>query len=420
MYLGNGWNRCFSIGCAGLLAISSRAEAQWLRRPCPPTPSGGQVMPWMEPTPAAAMPPSAIAPAPNVNPMTPDATAPMTSPAPSQAPDPSFQPIASAALGDNSVAVGFQPAMFGDTGPIVTVSPSTTPGNSGTSGTGTSGAGTNGAGTPTTTNGRTRIQIPLVSYAGYRIAENESPRPTDRVFATYNYYNGVPTTPGFPGFDVHREIIGFEKTLLDGQASIGVRIPFLQLVGSDDERRQAGLSSGQFGDVTIVTKYAFYDDRGTGNLISGGLLVTVPTGEAAIVTNNGAIHSTLYQPWTGFIWNFGDTFIHGFSSVVIPDDRRDVTAWYNDLGVGFWLRKDQRDNFFHGIVPTAEIHLGTPLRSGSVTDFDRAHMSDYLSLVGGVNFVFGTNSTIGISTGAPVVGPKPWQLEAHVSINFRF
>ena len=417
MLFGQGWKRRFAVGCAGLLAVSSQTQAQWLRRPCPPTSPSGQIMPWMEPStftpapaPSAVEPPSAIAPTPSVNPAAPSPAMPQAS---QTAPDPIFQPIASAALGDNSVAVGFNPAMFGDLGPSRFIGAlSTAPGNG------------------TTTPARTptpqpqppvrRFQIPLVSYAGFKIAENESPRPTDRVFATYNYYNGVPTAPSYPGFDVHREVIGFEKTFLDGQASIGVRVPFLQLAGAGDERREAGLSSGQFGDVTLVTKYAFYDDRTTGNLISGGLLVTLPTGEATFSTNNSAIHSTIYQPWTGFIYNFGDTFVHGFSSITIPSDRRDVTAWYNDLGVGYWLRKEQRDHFFHGIVPTAELHLGTPLRSGSLTDFDRAHMSDYLSLVGGVNFVFGRNSTIGIAAGAPVIGPKPWQFESHVSINFRF
>ena len=410
MLFSNGWKRCFSIGCAGFLAMSSQAEAQWLRRPCPPAPSGGQVMPWMESAPSVMPPDASVVPSPSVNPKSPGS--PLATP-----PDPSFQPITSAALGDNSVAVGFHPAMFGDVGPISTV-----PGNPGTNGTGTNGTGTNGTNPIVTPNQRVpnRLQIPLVSYAGFKVSENESPRPTDRVFATYNYYNSVPTAPGFPGFDVHREVIGFEKTFLDGRASIGVRVPFLQLTGSGDERQQAGLSSGQFGDVTLVTKYALYDDRETGNLISGGLVVTFPTGEANFITNNRAVHSTLYQPWTGFIWNFGDTFVHGFSSIAIPDDHRDVVAWYNDFGVGYWLRKDQHDHFFHGIGPTAEVHLGTPLRSGSLTDFDRVHMSDYLSLVGGVNFVFGRNSTIGISAGAPVVGPKPWEFEVHASINFRF
>jgi hypothetical protein len=43
-----------------------------------------------------------------------------------------------------------------------------------------------------------------------------------------------------------------------------------------------------------------------------------------------------------------------------------------------------------------------------------------VSLLGGANFVFGTNSSIGFAVGAPVTGPRPWDFEAHVSLNLRF
>ena len=48
---------------------------------------------------------------------------------------------------------------------------------------------------------------------------------------TYNYFNvdGLHTT----GFGIHREVVGFEKTLLDGNASIGMRLPYTQATGFD-------------------------------------------------------------------------------------------------------------------------------------------------------------------------------------------
>lgn len=264
-------------------------------------------------------------------------------------------------------------------------------------------------------------QFPQLSYASFKIAENESPRPTDRIFVTYDYYNGLPTSSFTPQFDVHRETVGFEKTFLDGRASVGVRVPFIQLSGPDNVFSAFNVRDGQFGDVSVITKYAFYDDRSTGNLLSGGLMVTAPTGEDAYTVNGQRIHSTLLQPWIGGIWGLGDNFFfQGFSSMVFPSDRSDVSAWYNDLALGYWLRKGAFERFFHGIVPTAEVHVGTPLTNRGDTDINRVHIPDYVSLVGGVNFIFWRNSSLGLAAGAPVTGAKPWDFETHVSLNIRF
>lgn len=62
--------------------------------------------------------------------------------------------------------------------------------------------------------------LPIVTqYGALKIAENESPLPQDRVFLTYNYYSEVLDS------DFHRETLGFEKTFLGGEASIGLRVP---------------------------------------------------------------------------------------------------------------------------------------------------------------------------------------------------
>src|SRR5262249_28822403 len=75
---------------------------------------------------------------------------------------------------------------------------------------------------PATRNARPRTtRIPIFSGGAFKIADNESPRPVDRLFATYNYYNNVNTFGG-RDFDVHREVFGFEKTFLDGNASFGM------------------------------------------------------------------------------------------------------------------------------------------------------------------------------------------------------
>ena len=44
-----------------------------------------------------------------------------------------------------------------------------------------------------------------------------------------------------------------------------------------------------FGDLSVVLKYAFINDRHTGNVLSGGLVITAPTGPS-IDTIDGRIH----------------------------------------------------------------------------------------------------------------------------------
>lgn len=65
-----------------------------------------------------------------------------------------------------------------------------------------------------------------------RIAENDTPRPADRVFLSYNYYANVAIEGGFStgetsgGINNQRNTIGFEKTFFGADVSFGVRIPF--------------------------------------------------------------------------------------------------------------------------------------------------------------------------------------------------
>src|SRR5262249_42311373 len=57
------------------------------------------------------------------------------------------------------------------------------------------------------------VLVPQSGRGPYKIAENESPRPQDRVFLSYNYFNDTSTAfSGLPHSDLHRETFGFEKT----------------------------------------------------------------------------------------------------------------------------------------------------------------------------------------------------------------
>jgi hypothetical protein len=252
-----------------------------------------------------------------------------------------------------------------------------------------------------------------------KIVENENALPQDRFYTSYNYYNDVDShlNPAPSQENVHREIIGFEKTLLDGDASIGLRLPFYEFYGDDLANR------GIVGDLNIILKYAFLNDRENGNVASGGLVVTAPTGADIIPSGFGApvIHATLFQPYLSGVYRFSPNFYaQGFSSIVVPTDERDVTLFDNDLGIGYFVYRDSTgDRLITSVVPSFEVHATTPLdHRGALSEPVGA--SDLLDLTFGLSLGLGPKSTLTFGAAVPVVGPRPFDFEGEVFLNVRF
>jgi hypothetical protein len=258
----------------------------------------------------------------------------------------------------------------------------------------------------------------LVATRGsFKIGENESPRPEDRVFINYNYYDHVPD--GADSFGnvthgrVHQETFGFEKTFLNGDASVGLRAPVLQ------QQADGGYGANDFGDLSIVLKYAFINDPQTGNVLSGGLVVTAPTGPV-IVTYLGKIDSVLLQPWGGMVHNFGDRlYVQGFSSVVIPTETKDVTLLFNDLAIGYWLRRSaSEESFVRTVCPTLEAHVTTPLNHRGSTG--AISVPDTVQLTGAMHLGLGRYSLLSVGVVCPVTSPRPFDVAAMAQLNFLF
>jgi hypothetical protein len=302
----------------------------------------------------------------------------------------------------------------------------------------------------------TQAQVPIVSRGGFKISENEMPFPEDRFFFTYNGFDGVmgamvppPTSvttgaipppvvefkparivapvvvggaavPGFgagpatattlvttPRTTVHRELIGFEKSFLDGQASVEVRAPFFQVRGDST------LSADDFGDLTVAFKYLAWGDREAG--LAVGLAVTLPTGPA-VQTIEGNIHSTLWQPFLGGRVTAGDFFANAFTSVVLPADSRDTRVWFNDLQVGATVYRGQPTDFISSIAPITEVHVSTPLQS----KLRLVYVPDLVALTEGLQVGIGPTTVLNLAVVVPVTGPRPFDWEGVVQLNFRF
>jgi len=263
---------------------------------------------------------------------------------------------------------------------------------------------------------RVAVAAPLPYRGTFKISENESPLPTDRVFFNYNYFDnvthGTPFAVGSANLD--RETVGFEKTFLGGDGSFGMRLPFLQLTGNDL------IDQSVVGDLSLVFKYALINDRENNNVLSAGMVLTVPTGPAIDILGESDVNSVVFQPFAGFIYHFNrDLFVQGFSSLAVPTDERDVTLLFNSLAAGYYLCRDSsKEDLLQSIVPVAELHLNTPLNHRGADTLPIGY-PDALDATLGCYFNF-SHATLGTAIGFPLTGPKPYNVEATVSLNIRF
>ena len=244
----------------------------------------------------------------------------------------------------------------------------------------------------------------------YKIAEGESPRPADRAYLSYNYFNNVERVS-----DLHRETVGVEKTFFGDKFSVGLRLPYMQV-----DNDIAG-HEGTLGDLTVILKYAAINNATTGNVVTLGIAVTPPTGDMpnSFVVTNGhydEVHSVLLQPFAGYIWNSGNFFVQGFTSVAVPTDSDDATILFNDLGIGYRFRPSVGP--FKAIVPTVEAHLNTPLNHRGAGDFPR--FRDSLDLTAGIHFYFSERVSFSLGAGTPVTSPRLFDIEALARLDFHF
>jgi hypothetical protein len=299
--------------------------------------------------------------------------------------------------------------------------------------------------------------LPLQVRAAFKIAENESPKPCDRIFFNLNYFNEVNTNLVQPGAtprpDVYREVFGFEKTFLGGDASVGVRVPVLQMGGD------GGFNIDSWGDISFILKYAIINNCCTGNVLSTGVVITAPTGGS--LANSAffpdKIHTTYYQPYIGWIYNGCDWYVQGFSSCLIPSDHNDATVLFNDVALGYWLYvapdcrfrssnafaekgcsgcwHDPTQNafsdggyvpcccghpFISAIIPSVEAHAVTPLDHRNVNLTDDVFSVDSLVMTGGVHIQFLNTADLMVGVATPVTGPRPYQVEAICQLNVKF
>jgi hypothetical protein len=209
----------------------------------------------------------------------------------------------------------------------------------------------------------------------------------------------------------YREILGFEKTFLDGDASFGIRMPLVQLQGD------GSVAMSDVADLTFITKYAFINNRQTGTVLSGGLAVTTPNGPDITFAGNQTFHSVLLQPYMGGIYRLDRLFLQGFSSIVVPTGAQESVLWFNSYGAGLTVFQSS-ESILTSVTPVLEGHLTTPFNNH---DPNGLIYSPYVfDLTGGVHFGVGRRSYLTVGACMPLTGPKPFDTEIFGQVNFRF
>ena len=265
---------------------------------------------------------------------------------------------------------------------------------------------------------------------GFKIADNQTPRPTDRVFGNFNYYDNVNRSLnerlGAPiqNMIVYRQVYGFEKTFFDQWASIGVREPINSLnIQSSRQFPGLGGTSTAFGNLNVFTKVILWQDK-VGNLISGGLAIDIPTGPnsfAGFPTILGK-NVTDIQPYLGYIFtNGGNWFVQGFSSIAVPTDSALPTMIFVDAAMGYYAyRNIAAGSFLTAVVPTFETHLNIPLNHNLLNYSDTYGTPTVVDLTFGLNTEFSRRSILTLGYALPVTGPAPFSGEFILMFNWRF
>ncbi|QEH37591.1 hypothetical protein OJF2_61820 [Aquisphaera giovannonii] len=275
------------------------------------------------------------------------------------------------------------------------------------------------------------------SMRGFKIAENMSPRPQNRFFFDFNYYNNVNdtinTNDGVPinHIQAFRYLFGWEQTFNEGKGSIGLRVPINNATGDSNLAQGTGGTTRvnvptrtAMGNLAVFAKYILEENPRTGSLASVGLAVTTPTGPGRFA---GApwffgLNTVTIQPFLGYLYNYNNWYIQGFSAFDFPGSVQDVTLMYNDVGIGYYLlRSSDPRRFLTALAPTFEVHVNTPLTHRDWKNrFDIAGTPDVVNLTYGLNFQFYGRATLTTALITPVSSPQPFNTEFAMLLNFYY
>ncbi len=199
------------------------------------------------------------------------------------------------------------------------------------------------------------------SVRNFKLSENMSPRPQDRIFFNFNYYNGLNNTINLKDLSPITRMkayiynFGVEKTFNNGMGSIGLRLPLDNLTADSFDNVISTPTSTSLGNLSVFGKYILAQNPRTGSLISALFAITPPTGPGRFAGAQYVfpLNSTYFQPAIGYIYNYNRWYLQGFSGFSFSANPNDVSIVYNDIAIGYFLiRNNDPHAFVTALAPT--------------------------------------------------------------------
>ncbi len=246
----------------------------------------------------------------------------------------------------------------------------------------------------------------------FKIAENVSPMPRDRVFFNYNHFENALNDYLGRAISLDRYALGIEKTFFDQLTSIEFRLPVAQGLNSTQDFASPDTRGAELSNLSLAAKGILLASSNW--IISGGTTLTIPTGDGYVeafdgdryfFVDNDAVHLAPFIGW--LVMPSSRWFAQGFVQTDFDLNGNEVRSAFNgtegilqdqnllfvDASVGRWLMQSNQGSL-NGIGAITELHYTMTLN-----DSDRVgrvgnpfgHV-DVLNLTAALHFQFGLTS----------------------------
>jgi hypothetical protein len=251
-----------------------------------------------------------------------------------------------------------------------------------------------------------RAIVHRLGASRFKIADNNSPLPDQRGLASFNTFSQPFDQPG----RLYKSTGGFEFVGWNRKASLDVRAGIGLYTSEED-------GSTTFAtNPSAVVKVMFLERESL--KLTGGLGVSFPNGD----TPEGATHTDfIFSPFIGWVWASAASswFLHGFEQFDIPAND-DGYRLQSDVGVGYWIRRNDPTRLVTALAPTAELHLYTPFDSSPGGDSEGLPSDHALNATLGLTMFFGPADSLAIGVGLPLLGGRQYEWEGHLHFVHRF
>lgn len=298
------------------------------------------------------------------------------------------------------------------------------------------------------------LNIPNPSSGGVvgraKISEDQNLLPMDRIIFNYDYFHNAVLTP--KGVDVNRFVFGFEKTFLDGNGSIEIRIPFACTLDSNISLGAESRNT-ELGNVRITPRFLLIGNE-TFN-VGAGLGIHLPSADDTQVFNfDGSPlvrienQAVILSPYIGVLFTprnrffaqswiavdvdpFGNTVSANLNGQGLTHIGQlyDAPLLYTDLQLGYWIfRAEDRNRSLQALAPFVELHYGVTLRdpdrvrAGGFQIGDLGGRFNELNLSVGLTSLIGSRLNTSVGVVMPLLGEdsRGFDFQAGLRVNYFF